>query len=89
MMLPVRDLASDRASGRIGMVFQHFNLLEHLTALENITEAPVRVYGVSREEARRTGLRLLRLVGLANHADRLPYRLSGGQQHRVGWLRTA
>ncbi|WP_348631544.1 hypothetical protein [Rhizobium leguminosarum] len=60
-------------------------MFEHLTALENITEAPVRVYGVSLEEARRTALRLLRLVGL--HADHLSLRLSGGQQRRVAIAR--
>ena len=49
---PIRDLASARAEARIGMVFQHFNLFAHLTALQNITEAPIRVHGVTRAEAR-------------------------------------
>jgi polar amino acid transport system permease protein len=84
---PVRDLARARAEARIGMVFQHFNLFAHLTALENITEAPVRVYGVPRVEAEATAMRLLAVVGLAHHANHLPHRLSGGQQQRVAIVR--
>ena len=84
---PVRDLASARADARIGMVFQHFNLFAHLTALENITEAPIRVYGVKPAVAQATALRLLAAVGLAQHAGHLPHRLSGGQQQRVAIVR--
>ena len=84
---PVRDLASARAQARIGMVFQHFNLFAHLTALQNITEAPIRVHGVKRAEAEAQAMRLLQAVGLASHADHLPHRLSGGQQQRVAIAR--
>ncbi len=84
---PVRNLATARADARIGMVFQHFNLFAHLTALENIVEAPVRVYGISRAQAEETGRRLLAAVGLGQHADYLPHRLSGGQQQRVAIVR--
>jgi polar amino acid transport system permease protein len=84
---PVRDLARARAEARIGMVFQHFNLFAHLTALENITETPIRVYGVPRAEAEATAMRLLSAVGLAQHAHHLPHRLSGGQQQRVAIIR--
>ena len=84
---PVRDLARARAAARIGMVFQHFNLFAHLTALENITEAPVRVHGVPRAAAEATAMRLLAAVGLAQHAHDLPHRLSGGQQQRVAIVR--
>jgi polar amino acid transport system permease protein len=84
---PVRDLARARAEARIGMVFQHFNLFAHMTALENICEAPMRVYGVPRAEAEATALRLLAAVGLAEHAHHLPHRLSGGQQQRVAIVR--
>jgi len=84
---PVRDLARARAEARIGMVFQHFNLFAHLTALQNITEAPVRVHGVPPAEAEATALRLLAAVGLARHAHHLPHRLSGGQQQRVAIVR--
>lgn len=84
---PVRNLARARAEARIGMVFQHFNLFAHLTALENVTEAPIRVYGVPRAEAEATALRLLAAVGLSQHAHHLPHRLSGGQQQRVAIVR--
>lgn len=81
------SLAKARAEARIGMVFQHFNLFEHLTALENLTEAPVRVYRQPLDKAREIGLRLLAGVGLSAHADHLPHRLSGGQQQRVAIAR--
>ncbi len=84
---PVRDLARARAEARIGMVFQHFNLFAHLTALQNITETPIRVHGVPPAEAEATALRLLAAVGLARHAHHLPHRLSGGQQQRVAIVR--
>ena len=84
---PVRDLARARAEARIGMVFQHFNLFAHLTALENITETPVRVYGVPRDQADATARRLLAAVGLGSHENHLPHRLSGGQQQRVAIVR--
>ena len=69
------------------MVFQHFNLFDHLTALENVIEAPIRVYGEDRERARANGMGLLTMVGLANHAHHLPHRVSGGQQQRVAIAR--
>src|SRR6202022_3490029 len=85
---PIRKkLAQARAAVRIGMVFQHFNLFEHLTALENIVEAPVSVYRQKPEAARAAAARLLGAVGLARHADHLPHRLSGGQQQRVAIAR--
>jgi polar amino acid transport system permease protein len=84
---PVRDLASARAKARIGMVFQHFNLFDHFTALENVMEAPVQVHGVSPAEARGQAMALLVKVGLEGHAHHLPQRLSGGQQQRVAIAR--
>ena len=84
---PMRDLAAARAEARIGMVFQHFNLFDHMTALENVTEAPVRVHGEAPSKALETATRLLQMVGLANHANHLPHRLSGGQQQRVAIAR--
>jgi polar amino acid transport system permease protein len=84
---PIRDVASARAAARIGMVFQHFNLFAHLTALQNIAEAPMRVYGAPRVEAEAEAGRLLAAVGLAGHAHHLPHRLSGGQQQRVAIAR--
>ncbi len=87
VLRPSRDLAKARAEARIAMVFQHFNLFDHLTAFENIVEAPVQVYGESRARARDNALRLLAGVGLSSHADHLPHRLSGGQQQRVAIAR--
>jgi polar amino acid transport system permease protein len=84
---PSRNLARRRAEARIGMVFQHFNLFEHLTALENVMEAPVHVYGEPPGQARRRARDLLGGVGLAHHAYHLPHRLSGGQQQRVAIAR--
>ena len=84
---PVRRLADARAEARIGMVFQQFNLFEHLTAIENVIEAPIHVYGMSPAEARELGMQLLTSVGLAAHADHMPHRLSGGQQQRVAIAR--
>ena len=87
VLKPVRDLAGARAKAQIGMVFQHFNLFDHFTALENVMEAPIRVYGVSQAEARERALALLGGVGLAKHTEHLPQRLSGGQQQRVAIAR--
>ncbi|MFC0804561.1 MULTISPECIES: amino acid ABC transporter ATP-binding protein [Sinorhizobium] len=71
----------------IGMVFQHFNLFPHMTVLENLMEAPVRVRGEKRVEARQHALELLRRVGLAEKASAYPRQLSGGQQQRVAIAR--
>ena len=84
---PVRELARARADARIGMVFQQFNLFAHLTALENVMEAPIRVFGTPRAEAEATARRLLTSVGLEQHMHHLPHRLSGGQQQRVAIVR--
>jgi polar amino acid transport system permease protein len=84
---PTRNVAKARADARIGMVFQHFNLFDHLTALDNIMEAPIHVYGEATEKMRTLAMNLLRMVGLANHAHHLPHRLSGGQQQRVAIAR--
>jgi polar amino acid transport system permease protein len=86
-LVPTRNLAGARADARIGMVFQHFNLFDHFTALENIMEAPVRVYGEATEKTRALGMSLLNAVGLSAHADHFPHRLSGGQQQRVAIAR--
>ncbi|MEK8027553.1 amino acid ABC transporter ATP-binding protein [Pseudaquabacterium rugosum] len=80
-----RELARQRR--RVGMVFQQFNLYPHMTALENVIEAPVGVHGVPREQARRQGLALLERVGLRDKADAFPAQLSGGQQQRVAIAR--
>ena len=84
---PVSRLAQARAEARIGMVFQHFNLFDHLTVLDNISIAPMRVYGRDQAETRELAMALLRDVGLERHAHHLPHRLSGGQQQRVAIAR--
>jgi ABC-type polar amino acid transport system ATPase subunit len=82
------DAAALRAvRTRVGMVFQSFNLFPHLTALENVTEAPRRVLGIAPEEAEVRGRALLARVGLGEFADAHPGRLSGGQQQRVAIAR--
>jgi polar amino acid transport system ATP-binding protein len=72
---------------KIGMVFQQFNLFPNMTALRNITEAPVTVLGMSKDEAEERARGLLDLVGLADKADARPSQLSGGQQQRVAIAR--
>ena len=69
------------------MVFQHFNLFDHFTALENVMEAPVHVYHEAQDQVRERALALLAAVGLAHHFQHLPHRLSGGQQQRVAIAR--
>ncbi|MBJ6643865.1 amino acid ABC transporter ATP-binding protein [Streptomyces sp. SMS_SU21] len=71
----------------IGMVFQRFNLFPHMTAVENIMEAPVQVKGLSRSAARQRALELLDRVGLGDKAGNYPSQLSGGQQQRVAIAR--
>ena len=80
-----REVAERRRD--IGMVFQRFNLFPHMTALENVTEAPMKVAGVSRAEAREDAHRLLAQVGLGDRAGHYPAQLSGGQQQRVAIAR--
>ncbi|TQC46959.1 amino acid ABC transporter ATP-binding protein [Rhodococcus sp. WS4] len=71
----------------IGMVFQHFNLFPHRTALENIIEAPIQVKRLSKKKALERGRDLLEQVGLSEKADAYPAQLSGGQQQRVAIAR--
>ncbi len=72
---------------RVGMVFQNFNLFPHLTALENIIEAPIGLKRARRAEAIAVANELLARVGLSEHADHYPRQLSGGQQQRVAIAR--
>ena len=76
-----------RISGKMGMVFQHFNLFPHLTVLQNIIEAPMTVKGLRREEIVPKGEALLKKVGLFEKRDAYPSRLSGGQKQRVAIAR--
>ncbi|MFK0337845.1 amino acid ABC transporter permease/ATP-binding protein [Agrobacterium deltaense] len=83
--LKEKDILKRRAE--VGMVFQSFNLFPHLTALENIIEAPVAVRGISKEQAEAEARDLLARVGLAEKAGAYPRQLSGGQQQRVAIAR--
>ncbi|RLL70655.1 amino acid ABC transporter ATP-binding protein [Streptomyces sp. Z26] len=83
--LKEREVAAQRRD--IGMVFQRFNLFPHMTALENVTEAPVQVKGETRASAVERAQRLLDRVGLRDKAGHYPAQLSGGQQQRVAIAR--
>jgi len=72
---------------KIGMVFQHFELYPHLTALDNITLAPRKVFKLNEQEAKKKGMELLERVGIPEQAHKKPGELSGGQQQRVGIAR--
>jgi polar amino acid transport system ATP-binding protein len=80
-----REVAAQRQD--IGMVFQRFNLFPHMTALENVMEAPTQVKGVGKDTARQRGIELLERVGLGNRVHNYPNQLSGGQQQRVAIAR--
>jgi polar amino acid transport system ATP-binding protein len=87
-----RDVSDPRVDARavrrrIGVVFQAYNLFPHLTVMDNVTLAPVRVHGVAAAEARDRARQLLAEFGLADKADVHPDRLSGGQQQRVAVVR--
>ena len=85
------DLTGDsdinKAREEIGMVFQRFNLFPHMTVLQNITLAPIKVRNMARAEAEKIARELLERVGLADKADAYPPQLSGGQQQRVAIAR--
>ena len=82
---PKTDLPKLRA--HVGMVFQHFELFPHLTIIDNLTLAQIKVLGRGREEATEKGLKLLDRVGLLKQAPKFPGQLSGGQQQRVAIAR--
>ncbi|WP_428485820.1 amino acid ABC transporter ATP-binding protein [Rhodopila sp.] len=83
--LPERQIAQMRA--KVGMVFQQFNLFPHMTALQNIMEAPIRVKRIRPDPARRRAMELLDRVGLAGKQANFPIQLSGGEQQRVAIAR--
>ncbi len=72
---------------KMGMVFQQFNLFPHMTVMKNLTLAPMKLQGKSKEEAEKTAMELLERVGLANRADAYPNQLSGGQKQRIAIVR--
>ena len=83
----LREADVVRKRAEIGMVFQRFNLFPHMTALQNVCEAPVQVRGVARDQARERGAELLARVGLGHRLSAYPSQLSGGQQQRVAIAR--
>ena len=73
---------------KMGMVFQHFNLFPHLTVMENITLAPVKLKKMTKEQAQAKGQELLKIVGLSDKANAYPVQLSGGQKQRIAIARS-
>jgi len=85
--VPADERHLRRVRGKVGMVFQHFNLFPHMTAVENVMEAPVHVLGMTADDARERARALLLQVGLEDKADAYPAQLSGGQKQRVAIAR--
>ncbi|MFZ5813855.1 MAG: amino acid ABC transporter ATP-binding protein [Bacillota bacterium] len=86
-LVKLPEAVLDKQRTHMGMVFQRFNLFPHMTALQNVTEAPVQVKGLPKEQAEELGMRLLKRVGLLDKAHQYPNFLSGGQQQRVAIAR--
>lgn len=82
------EVNPDEVRRNLGMVFQSFNLFPHMSVLENITLAPIKVQGKSSEQARNEAIELLKRFGLGDKADEYPDRLSGGQQQRAAIIRS-
>lgn len=86
-LVPANARHLRRVRGKVGMVFQSFNLFPHMNALQNVMEAPVQVLGLSKAEARERAEELLAMVGLEDKLEHFPAQLSGGQQQRVAIAR--
>ncbi|MBW1603143.1 ectoine/hydroxyectoine ABC transporter ATP-binding protein EhuA [Streptomyces sp. JJ66] len=86
-LVPASEKHTREVRKKIGMVFQQFNLFPNMKVLRNITEAPVHVLGLSKDEAEQRARELLELVGLTEHLNKYPVQLSGGQQQRVAIAR--
>lgn len=82
-----KDVRIDKVRQKMGMVFQSFNLFDHMTVLENVTFGPIRLLGKSKQTAIDEGMELLHMVGLEDKADAMPRNLSGGQKQRVAIAR--
>lgn len=86
-LIPASRQHLSRVRAKIGMVFQHFNLFPHMSALDNCTEAPRTVLGLSKAEASARATELLQMVGLGDKLEHYPGQLSGGQKQRVAIAR--
>ncbi|MCH5211481.1 MAG: amino acid ABC transporter ATP-binding protein [Oscillospiraceae bacterium] len=82
-----RSVNINKARENLGMVFQHFNLFPHLSIMDNITLAPIKVKKMPKEQAKEKALELLKRVGLEDKADAYPVQLSGGQKQRIAIVR--
>ncbi|WP_100751621.1 amino acid ABC transporter ATP-binding protein [Vibrio salilacus] len=82
------DTDLDSQPGKVGMVFQHFNLFPHLTVLDNLTLAPIRTLGLTKHQATQRAEHFLQRVNIAEQANKYPIQLSGGQQQRVAIARS-
>jgi polar amino acid transport system ATP-binding protein len=87
-LVPVSERQLNKTRQHIGIVFQQFNLFPHMTALQNVIEAPIQVSGVPKEKAIERGRALLAKVGLSEKQNSYPSQLSGGQQQRVAIARS-
>lgn len=87
VLVPADAAHLRRQRANIGMCFQHFNLFPHMSALENCTEGPIHVLGLSRQDAVARAEELLEMVGMIDKRDEFPARLSGGQKQRVAIAR--
>ncbi|RST77694.1 ectoine/hydroxyectoine ABC transporter ATP-binding protein EhuA [Siminovitchia acidinfaciens] len=86
-LVPAGENHLRKVRGKVGMVFQQYNLFPHMTILKNVTEAPVHVLGMPKKEAKEKALAMLEKVGLKDHVHKYPIQLSGGQQQRVAIAR--
>ena len=82
-----RSVNINKARENLGMVFQHFNLFPHLSIMDNITLAPIKVKKMPKEQAKQKAIELLKRVGLEDKADSYPVQLSGGQKQRIAIVR--
>jgi glutamate transport system ATP-binding protein len=85
--LPLEGKELARLRSKVGMVFQSFNLLSHLSILDNVTLGPIKVHGIARAAAEKRARELLQRVNVEEHAHKLPWQLSGGQQQRAAIAR--
>lgn len=84
---PIEEKQERQLRRKVGMVFQQYNLWPHMTVMENLIEAPVKVVGIPAEQAKQQALEVLTTLKLADKADTWPMQLSGGQQQRVAIAR--